>query len=210
MTAKFYTDTETFYHTNATHYALQNLLQELFTGNITWGGDTDLYPSSDIMQTLTTDWTFPKADPGKPLGPNANRYAACNITLVNIPELMNNLTESMTVRIRQAAADQPPANSTVSGKTFELQTFVKVRWRWLTLPILVLGLTAVFLVASIVLTFTTKSKPWKSSATALLFHGLDTQHLDQLSGIKKRAEMDQASREVTVQLIKTEYGWRLK
>ena len=161
------------------------------------------------MQTFTTDWSFPKPKPGIPLGPNANRYAAGNITLVNIEELMNNLTESMTVRIRQAAAGLPPPNSTVDGMTFQLQAFVRIRWRWLTLPVLVLVLTAVLLVTSILMTFSTKSKPWKSSATALLFHGLDPEHLDQLSGIKKRAQMDEVSREVTVQLVKTEHGWRL-
>ena len=32
--AKFYTDDETFYFTNASHYALQNLLQKVFTGNL--------------------------------------------------------------------------------------------------------------------------------------------------------------------------------
>ena len=32
--AKFYTDTQTFYFTNASHYALQNLLQNVFTGNL--------------------------------------------------------------------------------------------------------------------------------------------------------------------------------
>ena len=137
------------------------------------------------------------------------RYAAGNITLVNIEELMNNLTESMTVRIRQAVAGLSPSNNTVDGTTFQLQAFVRIRWRWLTLPVLVLALTAVLLVSSILLTFSTKSKPWKSSATAFLFHGLDPEHLDQLSGIKKRAQMDEASREVTVQLIKTEHGWRL-
>ena len=161
------------------------------------------------MQTFTTDWSFPKPNPGTPLDPNVNRYAAGNITLVKIEELMDNLTESMTVRIRQAAAGLPPPNSTVDGTTFQLQAFVRIRWRRLTLPVLVLVLTAVLLVTSILVTFTTKSKSWKSSATALSFHGLDPEHLDQLSGIKKRAQMDEASREVTVQLVKAEHGWRL-
>ena len=122
---------------------------------------------------------------------------------------MKNLTESMTVRIRQAAAGLSPSNTTIDGMAFQLQAFIRIRWRWLTLPVLVLALTAVLLVTSILLTFFTKSKAWKSSAIALLFHGLDPEHLDQLSGIKKRAQMDEASREVTVQLVKTEHGWRL-
>ena len=167
------------------------------------------------MQTLTTEWAFPKSRPGKPLDLNAYRYAAGNITLVNIPELINNLTESMTVRMRQAAAGlsnstvNGAAGTLVSGDTLQLQAFVKVRWRWLTLPLLVLLLTAVLLVASIALTVLTKAKPWKSSSTALLFHGLDSQHFDQVSSIKKRAQMDHAAREVEVQLVKTEHGWRL-
>ena len=144
------------------------------------------------------DWSFPKLNPGRSLDPNANRYAAGNITLVNIEELMDNLIESMTVRLRQAAAGLLHPNSTVDATTFQLQTFVRIRWRWLTLPVLVHVLTAVLLVDSVVLIFSTKSKPWKSSVTALLFHGLDPEHLDQLSGIKKRARMDEASREVTV------------
>ena len=166
------------------------------------------------MQSLTTDWTFPRAKPGSGRDPVADRYAAGNITLVNIPELMNNLTESITVRMRQADSGPPSTNNTVngttvSGNTLQLQAFVKVRWRWLTLPLLVLALTAVLLAVSIALTVATKAKPWKSSSTALLFHGLDTRHLDRVSGIKKRAQMDEASREVQVQLMKTEHGWRL-
>lgn len=74
----------------------------------------------------------------------------------------------MTNAIRASGGAVP-----VLGTAFELRTFVHIRWGWIALPVIVVLMTGAFLVAAMMTSRTTKTKLWKSSALAMLFHGLD-------------------------------------
>jgi hypothetical protein len=61
----------------------------------------------------------------------------------------------------------------ILGTAYEMGTYVHVRWGWITLPAIVVLMTGAFLAAAMLRSRTTRTRLWKSSALAMLFHGLD-------------------------------------
>lgn len=132
----------------------------------------------------------------------ASRATAEGIDLVDIPGMMNNLTASMTVRMRMAAAEDE--GSTILGTVYETQAVVQIHWKWLALPILLLVGTMLFLGLVVWVSRRSGTQAWKSSATAMLFHGLDEEHLERVRGAMSRSEMEELAKEIKVQLMDTE------
>ena len=105
------------------------------------------YFDSDIIQTFYWDYY---------------EYAT------GLEDAISDLATSMTVAFRSFNGAVP-----VKGQAFTFETYVHVRWAWITLPVLVVVLTGFFLAAAIFRSSRTKTKLWKSSALAMLFYGLD-------------------------------------
>ncbi|KAI0413932.1 hypothetical protein F5X98DRAFT_378208 [Xylaria grammica] len=65
------------------------------------------------------------------------------------------------------------ANTTaVEGVAFRAETFIEVRWGWVSLPVIETLLAIILLVATMMVTRKSQQPLLKSSANALLFHGL--------------------------------------
>ena len=122
---------------------------------------------------------------------------------------MNNLMSSMTMRMRLAAADDP--NSTILGTVYETQAVVQIHWAWLTLPALLMIGTTGFLGLVMRESNQAGMPAWKSSATAVLLHGLDAEVLDRMNGssAEKLSEMEEVAKKTEVQLVDTDRGWKL-
>lgn len=108
---------------------------------------------------------------------------------------MSWLATSMTVAFRSFNGAVP-----VPGQAFNFESYVHVRWAWLTLPITVVVLTAVFLVAAIYRSRQSKTKLWKSSALAMLFHGLDRETREQFARLGTLNDQKKQARDVRVRL----------
>lgn len=78
--------------------------------------------------------------------------------------------------MRQAAN----ANSSMVSTAWKTETYVLVRWQWLSFPIALLLLTLVFLITTILKNAQNKISPWKSTTTALLLHVLAAKHHKKL------------------------------
>lgn len=67
---------------------------------------------------------------------------------------------------------------TVTGAAWAPQTFVQIRWVWITLPAVLLIFSFIFLVGTILESARKNVAIWKTSALAVLLHGLsgDAQH----------------------------------
>ena len=180
----------------ATLATFQQYLSDFFTGSISTGpanGSEMVQFSSDFMGALV-----PSLSSGA-------KVVRANLT--NIPELMSNLSQSMTIRMRQSAANNPEAQ--ITGDAYELDSFVEVRWVWLALPLTLLLLTLIFLLASIRVSARAKVMTWTASTTAMLFHGLSEDRRITASLVERRTEMDEIAEGMKVQLVKTDQGWRL-
>jgi hypothetical protein len=85
-----------------------------------------------------------------------------------IDMLMSDLAVSMTTAFRGFMGAVP-----TKGTSITTESYVHVRWAFAVLPIAVVVACLIFLLTSIVLTRTSHTQLWKSSALAALFHGLD-------------------------------------
>ncbi|KAK7736443.1 hypothetical protein SLS63_003421 [Diaporthe eres] len=82
--------------------------------------------------------------------------------------LMNDLSVSLTVAFRSLWGAEA-----VNGTAFTNESFVYVRWGFITPLILSVALTAGFLAQAIYRSWRCGAKLWKSSVLAVLFHGLE-------------------------------------
>jgi hypothetical protein len=119
--------------------------------------------------------------------------------------LMSSVALSITSYIRSDASGLLGVVH-VNGTAYKMETYVHVRWRWMALPIALVGLSIVFLAATILKNEHKSALAWKSSSLALLFHGLE--------GVGKGAEglgqMESVAKHTRVVLRKGGDGeWKL-
>lgn len=81
----------------------------------------------------------------------------------NISATVENITTSMSYRLLSG-----PNATAVHGNVYALQTYVSVRWAWITLPVVVELAACGLLAAVIIMTRRARHLVWKSSLTPLL------------------------------------------
>ena len=161
--------------------ALNSFMSETFTGS---GGinRTGSGFSSDVIQAL---------------------YNTDNLTA-----RLDNLAVSMSNNIRQ---QNDSVASPSYGTAWKGETYVSVRWAWLSFPISVAGLALAFLVSTIIETAHRDILVWKSSNLALLFHGQDLDLTDPpMIHVNKASRMAQMAKYVKLNLAQTlDKDWKL-
>jgi len=83
-----------------------------------------------------------------------------------IEKLFSNIANSITNAIRNG-----PNSTNISGTTLREETYFKVRWPWLILPITLVVLSNGLLAFSIIDSKRHNIPIWKSSSFVMLFHG---------------------------------------
>lgn len=108
-------------------------------------------------------------------------------------------------------------NRAKSGVAYRQQTMVKVRWEWLSLLIIQIGLTLLFVVAVMIQTARLGMDVVKSSNTAELFafqgmheNGAGSNLAQETDGLKYRGIKTELSPTLSGQLVQGEHGWKLK
>ena len=92
------------------------------------------------------------------------------LMFANISNHMDRMATTLTNLMRSSAH----YTEMISGPAFDLETFVDVRWAWMALPLSLLGLTFLFLVATIIQSSMEQEHigVYKTSAIATLLYGL--------------------------------------
>jgi hypothetical protein len=95
------------------------------------------------------------------------------------------------------------------GTALAMETYVRVRWAWLTLPVMCV-ISALFLVVSVILeTKKQDAMVWKSSVLAYLFHGLEKTSVEGTIRTEI-SEMADTAKKVKVRIGRDAEGtWRL-
>ena len=88
----------------------------------------------------------------------------------DIRGLMNYLAKSMSTHLRDTSSG---GSNQVVGNSYTTESYITVRWPWLTLPAAVVVLVTTFALVLMVETRRTRTRLWKNSMLALLFHGFD-------------------------------------
>lgn len=182
-------------------------------------GDAMANYLGDFFHNKTLDTPYWSRDPTSAQGDlwlvNLYRNGTADMDTVNT--YMDGLVWSMTANMRQNSADSDEMRA-AAGQALALESCLKVRWAWLSLPASLLGLEVAFLVAIAVFSRSKKHwrGDWKGSSLALLFHGLD----DHSAGLREKdmmpksydlrdkAGMFKAAEEMRVQLRRGEGNWQ--
>ncbi|KAL9106213.1 MAG: hypothetical protein Q9227_008746 [Pyrenula ochraceoflavens] len=155
------------------------------------------------------------AGPGDQGGTNAvveQVYKFGNITFDSVTQLFENISLSMTTEMRTNG--EPGRSAPVLGTVTRYETCVKVKWEWITFPVALLVLTLVFFAGMVVQTRPkdeTSAHDYKTSALALMFHGLEPQTVAKGVSVGRSgsaAALERQARGIFVRLGTSEKGWR--
>ena len=164
-------------------FSTQTSLQAFLAGNVfaapDEGGMEIIAKNNDQLQS-TSDWMQALYEHG----------------ISNVPDTLERLAISPTNHMRQQGV---PATGTATRE----QTFIKVRWAWLILPLMLEALAVAFLTGVIVKTVKGDVPAWKASALALVFHGPapDDAQMDTLPRYTV-GEMERSARVLSMRLKK--------
>ena len=172
---------------------------------------------------------FGTSDPPALFGPEplmAIRHAGSgNGTFKDMSDLMRNVSDALTTYVRQNG--NVNMSSPMLGSVTYNTVCIRVQWPWVAFSGAIVLLTLVFFLYVVVKSRGDQAelrKAWesegvhapfydfKSSALALLFHGLDDDSRRQLIDVgstNRTGEMAKRSRDVRIQLVATERGWKL-
>ncbi|KAF7512331.1 hypothetical protein GJ744_001899 [Endocarpon pusillum] len=137
-------------------------------------------------------------------------YNNGNITFDRLKKTWENLSESITIHVRQHSMGTFSAS--VTGQAFRDQTCVHIRWPFLAYPTFLVLFAIVFFICMIFETrrIGTSRHNWKSSPLPLLFHGLEREALQtvQSAELVRAEQMEKAAKRTSVRLSQTEGGWQ--
>lgn len=93
-----------------------------------------------------------------------------------------NLADTLTNQIRSTSPGDNVNSTRLAGNAYVTETYIRIRWQWIIVPLAEAVLTCVLLTLSI---FTTRSEPLlKSSVLAFLFHPLEGLRAEDLNMIE--------------------------
>ncbi len=138
-------------------------------------------------------------------GPAWLRYLEFNPWLApnNVTRHVERLAKAMTSVMRST-----PGQSKVPGAAYYKETYISVRWEWLTFPLLLLVLSLVFLVSTIIKTSEdTGAGIWKTSTMPALIFGLPQETQAQFAN-SSTWNSAQETKKVRIRLL-PKMGWRV-
>lgn len=112
-----------------------------------------------------------------------------------IDMLMRDLAVSVSVAFRTFTGGVE-----VGGAALAVESFVHVRWGFVSVPVLAVVLTAGFLGAAVWRSWRCGARLWKSSALAMLFHGLDGDARERFERLEVLEVQKREAKGVKVQL----------
>ncbi|MCJ1241670.1 hypothetical protein MMC14_009676 [Varicellaria rhodocarpa] len=143
-------------------------------------------------------------------------YSNRSISIDSVTAALENFTSVVSNYLRTVddlllnTAFESSWNHPVVSEAFTQQTCIYVRWQWLTLPIALLVATLIFFGALVVQNAGERGYGvWKSSQNALLWHGLEGLAEQEAPDLETLKEMDRRAKELTVQLGRSNRGWKL-
>lgn len=123
----------------------------------------------------------------------------------NISLHMDRLATALTNVIRSSSS-----KSLVVGSVSSMETYVAVRWVWLSLPLAVLFLCLIFLVATINKSSRESEKVgvWKTSALATLLYGLPDDMQSKITASTSSGTPRAKAKELKIKML-PKMGWRI-
>ena len=190
------TDIQTFSVDQSGHEAFSGWLRSLLTlSNTGLQEQSSFDPDSDLVDILLD------------VGPYGNEDG-----LDRTPQLFGNISQRITQYMRQqygqsttsAALYNELGIAFATGNTTGYRTVVHVRWGWIVYPVILVGLTTLFTIATISSTAKRNMPAWKSSTLALMLRGPFSRTISS-----SEADLEKRAGNTKTHLKKTDRGWRM-
>ncbi|VUC23507.1 unnamed protein product [Clonostachys rosea] len=183
---------------------MRNYFKHAFTGHWVWNiNETEIMPTAPELIFRNMFFRFNESTPDHEFDLRA---------IANLQGVTDTIGDAMTAYMREV-----DPNRAKSGIAYRQQTMTKVRWEWLSLLIIQIGLTLVFVVAVMIQTARLGMDVVKSSNTAELFafqgmheNGAGSNLALETDGLKYRGIKTELSPTLSGQLVQGEHGWKLK
>ena len=136
-------------------------------------------------------------------------YNEGDLTFNRVEEMWKNMSDSMSVYLRQSSMKNVSAPAI--GTSFRNETCVHIQWVFLIYPAILVLLSLIFFFSMVLKTrgTTTSRNDWKSSPLVLLFHGLHQEVIAnrEVSESVGAKEMEMIAEKIFVRLSNTDNGW---
>ena len=154
-------------------------------------GNTSQYSELPIAPVNGSDNTYTlSAQGGSSYGNTVPAIMEVYVASNDFAGIMNNIALSMSTLIQESSS------LTLPGQVNVLEQFVRVRWPWIALPLALEFIGIIFFAIGVFEASRKRSKLWKSSGLALLYHGFE--------------EMPDGAREADVKSKMEEHGDRYR
>lgn len=152
-----------------------------------------------LKETLSIDLSHRSTETDDNLNITDSFQGIYNVTMAppyDFNAYLDLITTSMTNNLRTKIQGTEP----VIGPAWGTQTFVRIRWVWISLPVFLLLATLAFVVGTIVKSSRQQVGIWKTSALAMLLHGLAGGARHKLDPEASASEVEAAARKIHVTL----------
>jgi hypothetical protein len=123
------------------------------------------------------------------------------------PQSTRNLSQRMeSIAVSLTNWGLQTTNDTVRGEAFAEESYVRVRWQWIALPVFLELASLPLLVLTIIHSRREGVPLWKSSALALIYHRVDELRGEESLATERLSGMEITAKTVDVQLVKSEDG----
>lgn len=185
------TGTEIYGLANTTAQSVISAFVNIFPSFSTWRNS-----SVPILMRYKT-W---RNAPAEQLLVDFNPWLAPN----NVSRHMERFATAMTNAIRSDSS-----RSMLEGQSYDKETFIVVKWEWLSFPFLLLLLSFVFLVSTIVKTSGDEGVGfWKTSAMPALIYSLPKEAQSQFASSETWNSAGVATKRTRIKLVPNS-GWRI-
>ncbi len=207
--------TPSFVDTEHDSFCIYSWVHPEYVANYNWASPLDAWVDPIAQATSATasvewTWWFNGSTVSTPTlvgsfdpDTSSGSYVEHILYQGGFDSVLTNITESLTV------LNLAYSTETVSGSLVEQAVFVHVRWRWITLPAILVTAAAIALILAMLETRSDGAELWKDSTLALLYHGIDESVIDGQKLYSKSGDFDEAAKEVDVQLKRDTDSGRL-
>lgn len=124
----------------------------------------------------------------------------------DLKKVTQDLADTLTNQIRSTSPGDNLNATRLAGNAYITETYIRIRWQWIVVPLAEATLTCVLLVVSIV---ATRSEPLlKSSVLAFLFHPLEGLKMEDLNAddLKTASKLDYLSKTMVAKFEPSQDG----
>ena len=192
---------------------------DIDNSSLPWGlSDTTMINTVVVFDRMFPAFTTAANDSTRPLlrwrlgHPSQARTKMLDMNPWLAPNNITKHFERLTTALTNVVRSDTASSASIAGSAFVNETYIEVRWAWLSFPLIMLCMSIVFLVATIVKTSKEAADgvgTWKTSAMPTLMYSLPPGAQQTLTGFAARGDSEKGMKEKVKIRLMPKQGWRV-